>query len=176
MHTRKVILYIAQSLDGYIANIDDNIDWLPQEMSTKFVEFYEKLLDRIDSVAMGRNTFEQITQKLSPDIWPYPTIKSYVWTTKNLEHPNCISTNEDISNFIQRFHHQQGKDLWIVGGAKFAQQWIEKDLIDEYIITIAPIILGDGISLFSKSYLPINLKLIDVIHEHKLVQLHYTKI
>lgn len=176
MSKRKVILYIAQSLDGYIANTDGSLDWLPQDMGNgRLADFYGTLMERIDTVAMGRHTYDHIVTELSPNTWPYPNQKSYVWTTKSLSHPDCIGIQENLPTFIKNFHTEQGKDLWIVGGANFAQEWIKQDFIDEYIINIVPIILGEGIPLFKKINFRINLELIDTISEMGITQLHYLK-
>lgn len=80
---RKVILYIAISLDGFIADINGEIDWLGgQDSSYKGDYGYSNFLKNIDTVIMGMNTYKQIVKKLSPDKWPYSDIKSYVFTNK----------------------------------------------------------------------------------------------
>lgn len=172
---RKIILYIAQSLDGYIASADSTIDWLPQEMGDKLTNFYLDFMKRIDTVAMGRKTYDQITTVLSPDVWPYTNTRSYIWTTRELSHPDCQPTKESISVFAEKFHSENGKDLWLVGGSNFVKDWINLDLVDEYIITTVPIILGNGIPLFHPQQNKIKLELIDTIIENGLIQSHYIR-
>ncbi|MGL5955117.1 MAG: dihydrofolate reductase family protein [Brevinema sp.] len=168
---QKVILYIAQSLDGYIADPDGGIQWLPQNVGEKMGAFYEEFISNIDLILMGRKTYDQIITTLSPDAWPYPTRIDYkVWTSRKL--PNQHSTDSDITLFLEQ---EKDKNIWLLGGGHFIHQWIEQDLIDEYIICIVPTILGQGIRLFPQANNSISLRLINVIHEDHTVLLHYKK-
>ena len=89
---RKVILYIAMSLDGYIADQNGNVDWLNEYDSDEDVEgtdSYSLFLDKVDTVIIGYNTYHQIVTELSPEQWVYKGLKSYV-----------ITHNKKISKYL----------------------------------------------------------------------------
>lgn len=150
---RKVILYIAVSLDGFIADSNGGANWISghgkaPESSKDYDMFYET----IDTVVMGSTTYEQIINELSKDIWPYKGKTSYIITSRCLPKDNNVDfINSNISNFIRELKNKYGKNIWVVGGAKLANELIKSDLIDEYQITTIPIILGSGISLFDRN-------------------------
>lgn len=146
----KIKLYIATSLDGYIAREDGSLDWLenlpnPDNTDHGYSEFYSG----IDTVIMGRKTYEEI---LGFDVdWPYGNSLSYVVTKdKNFE----IKTEKtEIVNsidreFIQNLKKQSKEDIWIVGGGKLIARFLELNAIDEMILCMIPVILGRGIPLF----------------------------
>lgn len=150
MTKRKVILYIATSLDGYIADKNGGIDWLAtnvvsSEVDTSYEDFYNK----VDTVIMGRTTFDQVTTELSPENYPYADSTSYVLTSREAsKKENVIFTNENVVNLVSTLKEEEGKDIFIVGGASIVQPLVEANLIDEYQLAIIPTLLGEGISLF----------------------------
>lgn len=144
---RKIVLYIAMSLDGYIARKDGTLDWLPDpgDIDMGYDDFY----DTIDTVVMGAATYEQIINELSPDVWPYEGKQCFVATTKNrTSDKRTTFISEDIAGFVSKLKQQPGKDIWLVGGGKLVDPFIKQNVIDQYIITVMPTILGDGIPLF----------------------------
>ncbi len=165
-----IILYVAQSIDGYIADEKDGLDWLPEIMPKKFAENYENFIKSIDIVAMGKNTYEHIITKLSPDVWPYPEQESYIWTNQKIDHEKCIAENKDVADFASE---HKDKRIWVVGGANFINQWIKKDLIDMYIIATAPVLLGEGIRLFDNH--KIHLDVESVLQDGNLTQISYIR-
>lgn len=78
---REVILYIALSLDGYIADENGDVGWLGgSDEEYESDEGYERFQQTVDTVVMGYNTYHQIVTELSPDKWPYPQLESYIFT------------------------------------------------------------------------------------------------
>ncbi|MGE5354129.1 MAG: dihydrofolate reductase family protein [Acidobacteriota bacterium] len=142
-------VYIAQSLDGFIAKSDGGIEWLleipnPEGSDWGFGEF----MDRIDAVIMGRNTFEKV---LSMDPWMYP--KPVFVISRNLkEIPKKLSGKAEIISGspkeVMRKLNAIGYQNFYVDGGKTIQSFLKEDLIDELIIATLPIVLGDGIPLF----------------------------
>jgi len=176
---KKVILYIASSLDGFIARNDGKIDWLPgsgTEGSEEVVENteehgYEKLMERIDVILMGRKTYEQV---LEFGEWPYSGIKSYVFTSKRLQENNNVEFNDDAVKLVRELKIGKGKDIWLVGGAGLNGSLLNEGLIDEIIITIIPAVIGDGIRLFDNLGKDAKLKLVSSKgFENGMVQLKY---
>lgn len=174
---RKVILYISQSLDGFIADSIGNVDWISGNDKDYVGNYgYENFIKDIDTVILGYNTYIQIKNELSPDNWVYENLKSYVLTSKKIEDtPNIKHINMDVKELIDSLQQEQGKNIWICGGANLVNQCVKEDLIDEYQITTVPIILGSGIRLFEENNRKIRLKLKDKREENGLIIGIYTK-
>lgn len=146
---REFILYIAMSLDGYIARKDGSIDWLSGHEEVEEDIGYEEFLSNIDTVIMGRTTYEQIIHELSVDVWPYENQKSYVITSKSHPTNEHVTFVQDIEELIYKLQKETGKGIWIVGGSKIVSYFMKHQLIDQFQIAIMPTILGEGIPLFS---------------------------
>lgn len=150
---RKVVLYIAMSLDGYIADHNGGINWLGGQSDDFEGDYgYEEFVKDVDTVIMGMTTYNQIVTELSPNEWPYPNMKSYVFTHQRCENnENVQFISGDVNQFISKLKGEKGKNIWICGGANIVNQLIRADLIDVYHLTIMPIILGKGIQLFAEN-------------------------
>ncbi len=140
---RKIKLFIACSLDGYIAGPNEEIDWLFSDNDYGYSEFYAS----IDTTLNGYKTYEKT---LSFGEFPYTGKKNYVFTRQSNrpEHEQIQYIQGDIVAFTRNLKQQQGKDIWLVGGGEIISILYNYKLIDEYIIAIHPIILGNGIPLF----------------------------
>lgn len=152
--TRKVILYIATSIDGFIADTDGGVEWLsPSETSglAKDIDTtYDVFYKEIDTVIMGRTTYNQVVNELSPDFYPYEDKINYVLTSKVGDNRADINfSNESVVDLVERLRHEPGKAIWIVGGNSVIMPLVEKNLIDEYRIATVPVLLGSGIPLFN---------------------------
>ena len=144
-------VYIAKSLDGYIADKNGNVEWLneipnPENSDLGFVEF----MNKIDAVVMGRNTFEKVQ---SFGMWPYHKpvfVISSSLSQLSEEYTNkAIILNLKPLDLIEKLNKDGMKHLYIDGGA-LIQSFLREDLIDELITTSIPVLLGDGIPLFGK--------------------------
>ena len=173
---RKVILYIAVSLDGYIADGKGAVDWIGGhdenvEMEDTFTPFFSG----VDMVIMGRKTYNQIVTELSPDRWPYEGATTYVLThhkeTDNTK--NICFKNIDVCRFVEELKQKSGKNIWICGGAEVAQQLISNNLIDTYHLVVIPVILGGGISLFGGFTRKIDLTLVETKKYNGIVEVIY---
>ncbi|QIK70778.1 dihydrofolate reductase [Erysipelothrix sp. HDW6C] len=173
---RKLILYIATSLDGMIADSEGNIDWLTDALTiTEADDSYDTFYKSVDTVIMGSTTFKQVTEVLSPEHYPYEAVHSYVFTSQPAIDSDSIKfVNGDIVAFIETLKKQDGKDIWLVGGASLVTPLVNANLIDTYMITLIPTILGKGIPLFDNIKHRHNVK----IQESRLINgmLAYTAI
>jgi dihydrofolate reductase len=144
---RKIILYIASSLDGYIATKSDGLDWLFMDQDYGYSEF----IKNIDTVLMGRLTYQLI---LSFGDYPYKGTEGFVFSRKETrpkdEHVTFVSS--DIKTFINDLKNKPGKNIWLVGGGELNRTFLELGLIDEFIISLHPILLGDGLPMFPPSF------------------------
>ena len=148
---KKVILYIAASIDGYIARTNGSVDWL--EDPDYFVEGndmgYGKFYASIDTTLMGNATYQEV---LGFDVpFPYPDKKNYVFSRSERENDENVEyISGDIVTFTKQLKSQSGKDIWLIGGGKINTIFLENGLIDQIILTIVPVTLGDGIPMFQK--------------------------
>jgi dihydrofolate reductase len=145
----KIILYIATSLDGFIADIQGGVDWLPHPKNDTKLEAvgYKSLMSRIDTIFMGSRSYKQI---LGFGDWGWSDKHTYVFTSQALtSNQSYISiTHDSPLEFMAQFKDRKSdKDIWLLGGAQLAQSFAQEGLIDEVILTIVPQTLGAGIPL-----------------------------
>lgn len=174
--TRKVVLYIAMSLDGFIAGKNDELDFLTQVEKEGEDYGYAQFIETIDTVIMGRKTYEIV---LSFGVgFPHADKKSYILTrTSRDTEANVNFFNGNINTLIDDLKKTDGKNIFIDGGAKVVHLLLKNQLIDELIISIIPVLLGDGIRLFKGEEPEQKLELISTkAFEKGLVQLHYSAI
>lgn len=168
MQKRKVILYIATSLDGYIARENGDIDWLFTDQDYGYTDF----LKSVDTVILGNRTYKQA---LNFGEFPYKDKTCYVFS-KTIKGENEYVTfiNDSFFDFVEDLKGQDGSDIWLVGGTRTIDIFMKNNLIDELIISIHPIILGKGIELFKNDNKEMQLKLKkNMSYSSGLVQLHY---
>lgn len=160
----KNYVYIAVSLDGYIADVDGGLEWLDeiaaeaqegnQEPDTGWTDFMSK----IDALLMGRNTYEKV---LTFGMWPYEKpVFVLTGTLKTISEDmagKAEIVSGDLRGIIKTLNNRGYKNLYIDGG-KVIQGFLHEDLIDELIITRIPIVLGGGIPLFGKLKEPLRFK------------------
>lgn len=168
----KHVLYIAVSLDGYIASQNDSLDWL-FEVQGEGDNGYSEFIKNIDCIVMGRRTYDWI-MKNDKNGFPYKNQKCYVFTSKKdkLEHVETIS--QDVLSFSKELKEKY-KNIWIVGGGVVLRDYLKLNIIDEYRITIAPVLLGKGIKLFNEFENDIKLTLKEVTRMNQFVELKYIR-
>lgn len=170
-------VYIASSLDGFIATKDGGIDWLNDLPNPERSDYgYSEFIESIDAIIMGRKTFETV---LNFDPWPYNK-PVFVLSNTISEIPEELKDRMEIvkgeirtilQDLIQRGYH----DLYIDGGGAI-QSFLKEDLIDEMIITRVPILLGDGIPLFRNLRHTLKFKHIKtIVYNNNIVKSHYKR-
>ena len=171
----KTVLYIATSLDGFVAGPDDDISWLFRynEVDYGYAEFFSS----IGAIIQGRRAYDIEAQHGWENAHPVPTfVLSHQARDPALLRSGVVFTSEDIEAVLDRARQLTTKKIWIEGGANVAQQFIRRDLIDEIVLSIVPIILGDGIRLFGKTDAPVELALRETkTFDKGLVQMTYTR-
>lgn len=174
---RKVILYCAASLDGYIARKDGSVDWLdsipnPEHSDYGYAQFY----DSIDVTLMGNGTYKAVLG-FGVD-FPYQEKTNYVFsrTSTGTDAPFIQYINDDVISFVNELKTKPGKNIWLVGGGQLNTTLLNAGLIDELIITLFPIILGDGIPTFADGALESHFKVVEnKTFDNGLVQLTLNK-
>lgn len=172
--SRKIILNLAMSIDGYIASNNGGYDWIvgdgSDKLDTEKTWDYNKFLEGIDTVVMGRKCYEQNFHN------DFKNKKVYIATSKNIaDYDNITFINSDICKVIEEERKKEGKDIFLFGGGIVIDNFIKADIIDEYIIGIIPTILGNGRSLFLGNNPKIDLKLDDYIVDNGITILRYSK-
>jgi dihydrofolate reductase len=172
---RKVILYIAMSLDGYIAGPGDNLDFLSLVEKGGEDYGYHEFISTVDTVILGRKTYDKILSFGIP--FPHNDKQTYVITrNKRPGQENLAFYSGNLNSLIETIQTKPGKHIFIDGGAELANELMKEDLIDEYILSVIPIFLGKGISLFKDGRPEHKLILIKSSNFEKgLVQLHYAR-
>ncbi|MFW9808885.1 MAG: dihydrofolate reductase family protein [Candidatus Thorarchaeota archaeon] len=144
-------VYIATSLDGFIATGDGGLDWLNEIPNSEKSDFgYAEFMRGIDAIVMGRKTFEKI---LAFDAWPYD-IPVYVLSKRRISIPDELDDKVEIitgnpKKVVDQLNELGHQNLYIDGGITI-QGFLEEDLVDKMIITRVPVLLGEGIPLFGK--------------------------
>ncbi len=170
---RKLILYIAMSLDGFIAKPDGDISFLSLVEQEGEDYGYSEFIESVDTVILGRKTYDKIIS-MGFDL-PYGDRKVFVLTrTPKPDSGNIQFYSGSLPDLISTLKNQEGKHIYCDGGAETVHQLLQEDLIDELIISIIPVFLGDGIRLFESAFSEKRLQLVkSTAFEKGLVQLHY---
>ncbi|RSK37490.1 dihydrofolate reductase family protein [Hymenobacter metallilatus] len=144
---RKVVLYIATSLDGFIASPDGSVEWLPTPPPGEDYG-YADFLTTADATLLGRATYEQIT---TFGEWPYPTLTNYVFTRRppyEAAHPSVQFVTDDPTRFVRELRQQPGGTIWLIGGSTLASPLLAEGLVDELMLFVVPRLIGAGIPLW----------------------------
>lgn len=172
----KIVLCIAASLDGYIARPDGSVDWLDSYQTEGEDYGYGEFYESIDALMMGRETYE-IVRNLGD--WPYADKSTYVLTQQELSSDNqrIIFTSKDPISLSRFFQSQGYEKIWLAGGGQLAASFLKYNLIDEIILSLIPICLGEGVPLFpNNSGSQKDFTLIDTkSYSSGIVQIHYRK-
>lgn len=169
----KVVLNLAVSLDGYIAREDGSVDWLDNLDTDGSDLGFSSFLDSVGTIITGRISFED-TKKLSDGIWPFKNKDTYVITKGLYENEDKIYfVRDDLINLVKNLKKNKQKDIWLFGGGNLIKYFRENNLVDEYIITIIPIMLGVGKRLYHATFDNSELELLQVEKCKNIIQLHY---
>lgn len=144
----RLIYYVAQSLDGFIADVDGGVGWLEPFEESQDDFGYGAFYGSVDSLIIGHKTYQQI---LEASAWPYQGMPTWVVSNTPLEKlPDQTTRYQgDPSGVLTEIRKAGYSRTWLVGGGSLAGLFHEAGLITDYRITIIPIMLGDGIPLLT---------------------------
>lgn len=177
MRESKVILYISMSLDGFLATKDDDLTWLSIVEKEGLDYGYTALQERVDKYIIGRSTYDVVLKLTGGEFPQAKMYECYVITRQERQPENGVQFyNGDIEELVNHLKTQDEKDIYCDGGGQIVKLLMERNLIDEYIISVIPVVLGDGKRLFLGGTPKIDIELIKTEQfETGLVQLHYKK-
>jgi dihydrofolate reductase len=185
---RKLIYYVACTVDGFIAREDGSFDCFPMS-GEHFADLFDRFPETIpahlhealgiragnkqfDAVLMGRKTYEVgLNVGLTN---PYPSLKQYVFSRSMPASPdrNVALVSDNAVGLVQELKQETGKDIWLCGGGELAATLFSE--IDEMIVKFNPVVIGAGIPMFARAIAPTNLELGDrQIYSNGFMLLHY---
>ena len=151
---RRILLDLAVTLDGFIEGIHGEIDWCIMEPDMDFNSF----LDQVDTIFFGRKSYELWKELLSDDditmedremLTHISSMEKYVFSRTLASTPDFTVLSEHLTDEVEKIKAQQGKDIWLYGGSDLITTFMENNLIDEYRLSVHPVLLGEGKPLFT---------------------------
>lgn len=174
MPNRKIIVNIATSADGYVARTDGNLDWLTRRPAPKGFYGLPKFSGSIDAKILGRKTFD-LSLKMGASF----SADNVHYVFSRRPPPASVPAGvqfvtESIGVFAERLQKEAGKNIWLMGGGAIIGSFLDQDAIDEFIITVVPTFIGEGIPLIAPKHRQVPLRLLSLQpFPDGVVQVHY---
>jgi dihydrofolate reductase len=171
---RKVIVHIAASADGYIARPDGDLEWLTSRPAPEGFYGMNTFMKSIDTLLLGRKTYE-----VSLSLGGKFDSKNRTIVFSHHPPPPDAPTGVDfvsgaIGSVVSSLREQSGKDIWLMGGGELIASFLDEQAIDEFVISVVPVFIGDGIPLIARRHRHTRMDLQSVERfDDGLVQLHY---
>jgi dihydrofolate reductase len=171
---RKVIVHIATSADGYIARSDGDLEWLTSRPAPKGFYGMNAFMRSVDTKVLGRKTYEASLRMGAK----FDSKNRNIVFSRHpppADAPSGVEfVDAAIGPFVSRLREQPGKDIWLMGGGEIIASFLDAQAIDEFVISVAPVFIGEGIPLIARRHRHVPLELRSVERfEDGLVQLHY---
>ena len=171
---RKVIVHIGASADGYIAGPDGDLGWLTSRPKPEGFYGMSAFMRSIDTTLLGRKTYEWSLRMGAK----FDSTSRYVVFSRHAPPPDAPSgvefVNGAIGPFVSRLREQPGKDIWLMGGGELIASFLDEQAIDEFVVSVTPVFIGDGIPLIKRRHrhTPLDLQGVERF-EDGVVQLRY---
>ena len=183
---RKIILDLTLTLDGFIEGPNGEIDWIVDDQTTDFGDILNGILEGIDTIFYGRVSYDlwgnyspgiEASEKLRNAYARLHSKKKYVFSNTKKDDAHATIISGDLKKEVDRIRRQPGDNIWLYGGASLVTDFINQDLIDQYRLSIQPVILGKGKALFQDIERRSKLQLIGVQKSDSgVVQLKYERL
>jgi dihydrofolate reductase len=171
---RNVIVHIGTSADGYIARPDGDLAWLTSRPKPAGFYGMGAFMRSIDTKLLGRKTYE-MSLRMGAKFDSGSRTIVFSRQTPPADAPSGVEfVNGAIGQFVNRLREQPGKDIWLMGGGELIASCLDEQMIDEFVVNVAPVFIGDGIPLIARRrrHVPLDL-LSSERFEDGLVQLRY---
>ena len=172
---RKIVLGLGLSIDGYIARLDDAVDFLFMPKDYSMAPF----VATIDTAIMGRKTLDAGLKMGGGEQMRASSIAYYVFSHSQPpgERDHAVFVNQSPRAFVSRLRKRPGKDIWLMGGGELARDFLKADLVDQLYLGIVPVLLGEGIPLFPPGFPQRNFALIEnKTYSRGLIALKYRRL
>jgi|SRR6185503_18276493 len=172
---RNVIVHIATSADGYIARPDGDLEWLTSRPAPKGFYGMNAFMKSVDTTVLGRKTYEEsLRLGATFDSKKGRNIVFSRQAPPANAPPGVEFVNGAIGPFVNRLREQPGKDIWLMGGGEIIASFLDEQAIDVFVVSVAPVFIGDGIPLIARRHrhVPLDLQSVERF-EDGLVQLRY---
>jgi dihydrofolate reductase len=172
--TRKVIVHIATSADGYIARPDGDLAWLTSRPAPAGFYGMSEFVKSIDTKILGRKTYDASVHMGAK----FDAKSRYIVFSRRAPPTDAPSgmefVNGAVGPFVNRLREEPGKDIWLMGGGELIASFLDANAIDEFVISVVPVFIGDGIPLIAPRHrhVPLDLRSVERFDDG-LVQLHY---
>ena len=173
----KLVLYLAMSVDGYIADERGGVGWLTGDGSEPDAPgSYQAFYETVDTIVMGWTTYHQLATELAPDSWPYQGRPCYVVTHRQeADREDICFWHGEPAALADKLKTEREGNIWICGGASVAGQLLRAGRIDKLWLSIIPTVLGKGVRLFPEQGQELPLTLVGTEHWNGIVDLVYEK-
>ena len=171
---RKVIVHIATSADGYIARSDGDLEWLTSRSAPKGFYGMNDFMRSVDTKVLGRKTYE-VSLRMGAKFDSKSRTIVFSRHSPPANAPSGVEfVSDDIGPFVSRLREQPGKDIWLMGGGEIIASFLDEQAIDEFVISVVPLFIGDGIPLIARRHrhVPLDLQSVERF-EDGVVQQHY---
>ena len=171
---RKVIVHIATSADGYIARPDGDIEWLTSRPAPEGFYGMNAFMRSVDTKVLGRKTYE-VSLRMGARFDSKSRNIVFSRQAPPADAPSGVEfVSEAIGPFVSRLRAQPGKDIWLMGGGEIIASFLDEQVIDEFVISVAPVFIGEGIPLIARRHRHEPLELLSVERfDDGLVQSRY---
>lgn len=174
---RKLSIFIATSLDGYIAKPNDDLGFLKLVEKEGEDYGYAEFTSKIDTIILGRKTYDYVLKEIGSS--HYDNGQRDVFVITRTERPAMGRTTfytGQLTDLVKRLKSENGKNIYCDGGAEIINELLQHDLIDEFIISVVPVLVGNGTRLFKDNRPEQQLELVSSkSYETGLTQLHYKR-
>ncbi len=174
---RKLIVYIATSLDGYIAKPNDDLSFLKLVEKEGEDYGYAEFIATVDTIIIGRKTYDWVLREIGPSYYDNGDRNVYVIT--KTKRPNVGKTTfftGNLRELVRQLKAENGKNIYCDGGAEIINELLKDDLIDEFTISVVPVLVGNGIKLFKDGRPEQQLEFVTAkTFDTGLTQLHYRR-
>jgi len=174
---RKLSVFIAMSLDGFIAQPNDDLRFL-QLVEREGEDYgYAEFISTIDTLMVGRKTYDYVLKNIGSSHYDNGQRDVYVITrTERQKVGRTTFFTGNVTELVKRLKSAEGKNIYCDGGAEIINELMKEDLIDEFIISVVPVFVGEGTRLFNNGRPEQTLELVATkTFDTGLVQLHYKR-
>src|SRR5258708_1831940 len=171
---RNVIVHIATSADGYIARPDGDLEWLTSRPAPEGFYGMEAFMKSIDTKLIGRKTYE-VSLQMGAKFDSRDRTVVFSRHAPPADAPSGVEfVNGAIGQFVSGLREQPGKDIWLMGGGDLIASFLDEHAIDDFVVSVVPVFIGDGIPLIARRHRHVPLDLQSVARvSYGVVQLRY---